>query len=124
MKRIYNYYPENNYIDLRTVKAEPLCSPRTGEPVKNQYSIHLGHGLRMYQSYNTQCLMFDLDCWVITVYPAAFTASKTTSKYAKQFLIDFCGLTAAKADEVKKLQRPKNSRKKNRCILSFEEEKS
>lgn len=103
MKRIYNYYPENTIIDLHLVKVEPLCSSRTGEAVKNQYSIRLGYGLRVYQSYNTRCLMFDMYCKVVTVYPAAFTASKTTSKYAKQFLIDFCGLTEAEVEEVKKI---------------------
>ncbi len=119
MKRIYNYYPENTTIDLRLVKAEPLCSPRTGEPVKNQYSIRLGYDLRVYQSYNTRCLMFDLDCHVITVYPAAFAASKTTSKYAKQFLVDFCGLTGAEIDEVKKIAKAEKFTEEEPLYIEF-----
>ena len=119
MKRIYNYYPENTIIDLHFVKVEPLCSSRTGEAVKNQYSIRLGYGLRVYQSYSTRCLMFDMDCKIVTVYPAAFTASKTTSKYAKQFLVDFCGLTDDEAEEVKKIAKTEKFTEEKPLYIEF-----
>ena len=71
MERINNYFPENvNILGDAKISVYNLSSPRTGEPVKNQFCISIPlAGITRFQSYDTTCLVYDRDCRVLTVYP-------------------------------------------------------
>lgn len=99
MKVIINYHPEGLTIPANAkIKVSNLASPRTGEPVKNQFCIRIPlAGIVKFQSYNTLCASYDLDCKVLTLYPAAFGYSVTTSKYTRAFLENECGIDADEA---------------------------
>ena len=105
MERTYNYFPENSTIPGNAkIRVYNLASPRTGEPVKNQFCIRIGFtGITRFQSYDTTCLVYDSDCRVLTVYPKAFGYSVTTSKYSRSFLRDEIGLSDSDIDEIRKL---------------------
>ena len=105
MERTYNYFPENvNIPGNAKIKVYNLSSPRTGEPVKNQFCISVPlAGITRFQSYNTICLSYDQDCKVLTVYPEAFGYSNTTSKYSRAFLRDEIGLDDSDIDQIRKL---------------------
>ena len=105
MKRINNYFPENITIPVNAkITVHGLCSPRTGEPVKNQFCISIPlAGTTCFQSYDTTCLVYDRECYVLTVYPEAFNYSVTTSKYSRAFLRDELGLLDSEIDEIRKL---------------------
>ena len=105
MERIYNYFPENVTIPGNAkISVKNLSSPRTGEPVKNQFVVNIPlAGITQFQSYNTTCLVYDRDCRVLTVYPEAFDCSVTTSKYSRAFLWDEIGISNSKIDEIRKL---------------------
>lgn len=61
------------------IKVFPLCSPRTGEAVKNQYDIYdFSTGVSVFQSYDTQCATLKGE--KLTVSKMAF-CSVTTAKY-------------------------------------------
>ena len=99
MKTTNTYFP-----DTTSIKVENLTSRRSGEPVRNQFCIYdIANGIRSFQSYRTICLKYDWQCKVLTVYPAAFDYSVTTSKYSKVFLEDYCGFTSEEVEEVKKI---------------------
>lgn len=102
MKRINNYFPESYNIPASAkIAVYNLSSPRTGEPVKNQFCIRIPlANIVRFQSYDTTCLCYDRDTRTLTVYPEAFTYSMTTTKYAKQFLRDELGLAEADILEV------------------------
>ena len=105
MKRINNYFPENIAIpgDAK-ITVYNLCSPRTGEPVKNQFCIRVPlAGITRFQSYETTCLVYDYDNRVLTVYPEAFGYSVTTSKYSRSFLRDEIGLDDSTVDNIRKI---------------------
>ena len=99
MKVINNYYPESLNIPANAeIRVSNLASPRTGEPVKNQFAIRVPMaGIIKFQSYNTLCASYDRDCRVLTLYPAAFGYSVTTSRYTRVFLENECGLNANEA---------------------------
>ena len=100
MKKLNNYFP----IENDRIKVENLASRRSGEPVKNQFCIFNAiKGYRLFQSYETLCIRWDFFHRVLTIYPAAFDYSMTTSKYSKVFLEDYCGFTPEEVEEVKKL---------------------
>lgn len=105
MKRINNYFPENVTIPVNAkISVRNLSSPRTGEPVKNQFCISIPlAGTTRFQSYNTTCLVYDRDCRVLTVYPEAFDYSVTTSKYSRAFLRDEIGLNDSDVDKIRKI---------------------
>lgn len=99
MKTTNNYFPE-----YTSIKVENLTSRRSGEPVKNQFCIYdRTNSTRIFQSYETVCLKYDWLCKVLTVYPAAFDYSVTTSKYSRYFLEDYCGFTPEEVTEVKRI---------------------
>lgn len=105
MKRIYNYFPENITIpgDAK-IRVYNLASPRTGEPVKNQFCISIPlAGITRFQSYDTTCLVYDRDSRILTVYPEAFNYSVTTSKYSSVFLRDELNFSGSDVDELRKL---------------------
>ncbi len=104
MKRINNYFPENINIPVNAkIRVYNLSSPRTGEPIKNQFCISVPlAGITRFQSYNTVCLSYDRDCNVLTVYPEAFGYSVTTSKYSRAFLRDEIGLEDSEIDQIRK----------------------
>lgn len=105
MKRIYNYFPESLTIpgDAK-IRVYNLSSPRTGEPVKNQFCVSIPlAGITRFQSYETTCLVYDRDCHVLTIYPEAFGYSATTSKYSRSFLRDEIGLDDSDVDNIRKL---------------------
>ena len=105
MKRINNYFPENVNIPVNAkISVKNLSSPRTGEPVKNQFCISVPlAGITCFQSYDTTCLVYDRECYVLTVYPEAFDYSVTTSKYSRAFLRDEIGLADSDIDNIRKL---------------------
>ena len=105
MERINNYFPENvNISGNAKISVRNLSSPRTGDPVKNQFCINSPlAGITRFQSYDTVCLSYDRDCRVLTVYPEAFGYSVTTSKYSRSFLRDEIGLADSDIDNVRKL---------------------
>ena len=105
MERTYNYFPENVNIPGNVkISVKNLSSPRTGEPVKNQFCISVPlAGIARFQSYSTVCLSYDRDCHVLTVYPEAFGYSNTTSKYSRAFLRDEIGLADSEIDQIRKL---------------------
>ena len=105
MKRINNYFPENIAIPGNAkIEVCNFSSPRTGEPVKNQFCINIPlAGITRFQSYDTTCLVYDRDCRVLTVYPEAFDYSVTTSKYSSSFLRDEIGLCESDIDNIRKL---------------------
>ena len=105
MKRINNYFPENITIPVNfKINVRNLSSPRTGEPVKNQFVVNIPlAGITCFQSYDTTCLVYDRECYVLTVYPEAFGYSNTTSKYSRAFLRDEIGLDDSDIDEIRKL---------------------
>ena len=94
MERTFNYFPANITIPVNAkISVKNLPSPRTGEPVKNQFCISIPlAGITCFQSYDTTCLVYDRECYVLTVYPEAFGYSVTTSKYSRAFLRDEIGL--------------------------------
>ena len=105
MERINNYFPENvNIPGNAKIRVYNLSSPRTGDPVKNQFCISIPAArITRFQSYDTVCLSYDRDCRVLTVYPEAFGYSVTTSKYSRAFLRDEIGLCDSDIDNVRKL---------------------
>ena len=105
MKRINNYFPENITIPVNVkISVKNLSSPRTGKPVKNQFCISIPlAGITCFQSYDTTCLVYDQECYVLTVYPEAFNYSVTTSKYSRAFLRDEIGLADSDIDDIRKL---------------------
>ena len=105
MERTFNYFPENIAIPGNAkISVKNLPSPRTGEPVKNQFCISIpAASITRFQSYNTTCLVYDRDCKVLTVFPEAFDCSVTTSKYSRAFLWDEIGISESKIDEIRKL---------------------
>ena len=105
MKRINNYFPANVNIPIDAkISVKNLSSPRTGEPVKNQFCIFIPlAGITHFQSYDTTCLVYDWECRVLTVYPEAFSYSNTTSKYSRAFLRDEIGLDDSDVDNIRKL---------------------
>ena len=105
MKRINNYFPENLTIPGNAkIKVCNLSSPRTGEPVKNQFCIRIPlAGITRFQSYETTCLVYDHNSGVLTVYPEAFGYSVTTSKYSRAFLRDEIGLADSDIDNIRKI---------------------
>ena len=105
MERINNYFPENLTISGNAkISVKNLLSPRTGEPVKNQFCVSIpAAGITRFQSYNTVCLSYDRDCNILTVFPEAFGYSVTTSKYSRSFLRDEIGFTDSDIDQIRKL---------------------
>lgn len=99
MKVVNNYYPESFTISANAkIKVYNLSSPRTGEPVKNQFAIRVPMaGIVKFQSYDTLCASYDTDCRILTLYPAAFGYSVTTSRYTRVFLENECGINADEA---------------------------
>lgn len=122
MKRINNYFPESISIpgDAK-IKVYNLASPRTGDPVKNQFCINIAlSGLVRFQSYNTTCLVYDRDCRILTVYPEAFNYSMTTTKYSKQFLRDELGLFEADILEVVRMAKTEDYGRDCPLYISFD----
>ena len=105
MERTFNYFPENINIPCNVkINVKNLSSPRTGEPVKNQFCISVPlAGITCFQSYDTTCLVYDQECYVLTVYPEAFGYSVTTSKYSRAFLRDEIGLDDSDVDNIRKI---------------------
>ena len=105
MERTFNYFPENITIPVNAkISVKNLSSPRTSEPVKNQFCISVPlAGIISFQSYDTTCLVYDRECYVLTVYPEAFGYSVTTSKYSRAFLRDEIGLDDSTVDNIRKI---------------------
>ena len=74
--------------NTRNTHVEPLTSPRTGEPVKNQYVITTGNE-RAFQSYDSLIAVYDWSNNALTV-GSDWDYSVTTLKYLNQFLKDYC----------------------------------
>ena len=74
------------------VHVESLCSPRTGNPVANQFSVTIGKE-RYFQSYTTIIAKIASN-GEITLDTASWGYSQTTLKYLKEFL----GIAYSKKD--------------------------
>ena len=105
MERTFNYFPENVTIfGTAKIKVCNLFSPRTGDPVKNQFCVRIPlAGITRFQSYEITCLVYDHNNGVLTVYPEAFGYSNTTTKYSRVFLRDEIGLADSEIDQIRKL---------------------
>ena len=73
---------------IHNTHVEPLTSPRTGEPVKNQYVITSGD-CRAFQSYSSLIAVYDWSENVLTL-GYDWDYSVTTMKYLQVFLRDYC----------------------------------
>lgn len=96
MEIIHNNYESNNG-NMKRVFCRNLISDRSGEAVRNQFTIvNVFEYTTIYsfQSYDTLCMKYDRNNGILTIFPAAFNYSRTTSKYAKKFLIDECFFSA------------------------------
>lgn len=122
MKRINNYFPESFIIPGNAkIKVYNLASPRTGDPVKNQFCISIPlAGVVRFQSYSTTCLCYDRDTRTLTVYPEAFNRSMTTTKYSKQFLRDELGLSEYDILEVVKMGKTEDYGRDCPLYISFD----
>ena len=122
MTRITNYFPESLTIPASAkIAVYNLTSPRTGDPVKNQFCIRVPlAGITRFQSYDTTCLVYDRDCRILTVYPEAFGYSVTTSKYSKQFLRDELGLSEEHVLEVVKMAKTEDFGRDCPLYISFD----
>ena len=67
------------FLCAHDVHVTPLASPRSGEPVKNQYSIELIDCVA-FQSYDTLIAIYDKSADRLTV-GRRYDFSVTTSKY-------------------------------------------
>lgn len=104
MKRIYNYFPENQTVSATAkISVHNLTSSRSGGAVKNQFIIRHGYDFISFQSYNALCLTYDNACRVLTVYPEAFNYSTTTSKYSKKFILEELWLSVSEFEKIKKM---------------------
>ena len=103
MKQINTYTPHGIPANAR-IAVDNLTSSRSGEAVRNQFAIRVWGTIR-FQSYKTTCLIWDYQQTVLTVFPAAFNYSRTTSKYAKRFLIEECGFTPEEVKEIRKIEK-------------------
>ena len=63
-------------------KVTNMNSPRSGAPVANQFVIRIGI-TRWFQSYDS--LIAKYEDGVLTVDPAYYNCSVTTSRYMRQF---------------------------------------
>lgn len=70
---------------LTLPKVKNMTSPRSGEPVKNQFIIEQG-SKEIFQSYNTVIAIKDFDTQKIVLDTNAYDYSATTSRYLNQFL--------------------------------------
>ena len=77
-------------------KVENMTSPRTGQPVANQYIISINGVGTIFQSYRTiiavktpKGIILDRDAW---------NYSRTTSKYRNEFLGENTAETRRKID--------------------------
>ena len=79
---------------MKTIKVEQMTSPRTGNPVANQFTIYTNKGV-YFQSYNSIIAFIPhkgrtkLDSYF-------WDYSRTTSKYRNEFLGEGIAETRAK----------------------------
>lgn len=66
-------------------KVENMTSPRTGNPVANQFLITIGD-LTFFQSYQSVIAVWDKSTGKITLDANYWDYSNTTSKYRNEFL--------------------------------------
>lgn len=67
---------------LPTVKVYPMNSPRTGNPVTNQYHVITDDGV-FFQSYDTLIAFIKDD---VLYFTSAWNYSRTTTKYLNLWL--------------------------------------
>lgn len=74
--------------------VENLESPRSGEPVKNQFAIYCrdshGNNVICFQSYKTLIAVKDVNMGIVKVDARMRHYSRTTSKYLNVFLNNYC----------------------------------
>lgn len=74
--------------------VENLESPRSGEPVKNQFAIYYtdshGNNVICFQSYKTLIAVKDISTGIVKVHARLRHCSRTTAKYLGVFLNDYC----------------------------------
>lgn len=77
-----------NTISSYNIKVTQATSTRTGEPVRNQFIIHIDNKIA-FQSYNSLIAVYDTEHNILTL-GKHFDYSVTTSRYLKQFICDYC----------------------------------
>ena len=74
--------------------VENLESPRSGEPVKNQFAIYCtdskSRNVICFQSYKTLIAIKDIATKTVRVHERLRHYSRTTAKYLNVFLNDYC----------------------------------
>lgn len=66
----------------------PICSPRSGEPVRNQYTIKFP-GKVCFQSYDSLIAVYDIEHEHL-ILGYHFDYSVTTLKYLREWLKKYC----------------------------------
>jgi len=69
---------------MKTIQVNQMCSPRTGNPVPNQFKIHTKKGV-YFQSYST-IIAFKPNEGKLKLDKNYWDYSRTTSKYLHKFL--------------------------------------
>ena len=69
---------------MKTIQVNQMCSPRTGNPVANQFKIYTPEG-KYFQSYRSVIAFVD-KFGQIMLDEYYHNYSRTTSKYLTQFL--------------------------------------
>ena len=75
----------NNPINIHVC---PIASPRSGEAVRNQYTIKTPT-LICFQSYDSLIAVYDIETETLTL-GYHFDYSVTTSKYLHEWLKEYC----------------------------------
>lgn len=81
---------------MKTIKVQQMTSPRTGQPIANQFTIHTNKGV-YFQSYNS-IIAFVPNKGKTKLDNCYWDYSRTTSKYRNEFLRETTKETKQKID--------------------------
>ena len=83
------------------MRVENMSSPRTGNPVANQFVITSGDTLT-FQSYDSEIMNVNVPNKVIVIHED-WNYSRTTSKYRNEFLTEWCGIRHLGLNEIRSI---------------------
>ena len=81
---------------MKTIKVEQMKSPRTGQPIANQFRIYTSKGV-YFQSYNS-IIAYKPNKGKTKLDSYYWDYSRTTSKYRNEFLRETTKETQKKID--------------------------
>ena len=82
----------------KTMTVENMVSTRTGNTVANQFVITDGNTLT-FQSYESEIMNVNVPNRVMIIHPD-WNYSRTTAKYRKAFLEDYCNIRSLGTKEI------------------------